>query len=143
MRELFFNTPVRIKFLRSRQSETSMVAKLVTSYCLAYPEVRWSLVSSGKELLSTPGGGDTRSVVAALMGNELAEAMADVNFEHPPMAATGLISQPHHFLHNRTRQWYYVNRRPVMNKLLYKATDDAVREYVSSNKFPAGVFFMR
>lgn len=142
VRELFFNTPVRIKFLRSRQSETSMVAKLVTSYCLAYPEVRWRLVSSGKELLSTPGGGDTRSVIAKLMGNELAGAMADVHFEHPPMAATGLISLPHHFRHNRTRQWYFVNRRPVVNKLLFKATDDAVREYVSSNKFPAGVFFI-
>ena len=142
VRELFYNTPVRIKFLRSKQSESAMAGRIVTSYALAYPEVAWQLNSSGRELLSTSGSGSLRDVVAELLGGTLARALQPVHFEFPPLAVSGLVSPPEFFLRNRARQWYFVNRRPVVNKLLYKATDDAVREFVSPGKHPAAIILL-
>ncbi|MCH7472769.1 DNA mismatch repair endonuclease MutL [bacterium] len=141
VRDLFFNTPARLKFLRSRQAETSQISALLTSYALAYPEVRWRLESGGRAILRTDGDGDTRAVLSDLLDKTLAEGLAEIHFEFPPGEVTGYISAPHLHWHNRTRQWYFVNRRPVRNKLLYKAVDDSVREFMSAGKFPAGLFF--
>jgi DNA mismatch repair protein MutL len=142
VRELFYNVPARLKFLRSASSEATQVSALLTTYALAYPEVRWTLSSGGRTLLASDGDGDQYSVLADLLGSELAADLAPVDFEYPPMAVSGWISAPHRHWHNRTRQWFLINRRPVSNKLLYKAVDDAMREFVSPGKFPAGVFML-
>lgn len=140
VRELFFNTPARLKFLKSRQSESGQVSALLSAYALAYPEVRWRLSSQGRTLLSTDGDGDLHSALAGLLGPEAGGHLTQLNFEFPPSAVSGYISDPQYHRHNRQRQWYFVNRRPVSNKLLFKAVDDAVREFLSAGKFPLGAF---
>ncbi|MCC7479304.1 ATP-binding protein [bacterium] len=145
--DLFFNVPARLKFLRSAQSESSQVAGLLTAYALAYPEVRWKLISTDakggpRTLLASDGDGDLAAVLRDLLGSELSEGMAPLGFEFPPMSLGGYVSAPHRHWHNRTRQWFFVNRRPVVNKLLYRAVDDAMREFLSPGKFPAGVFLL-
>jgi len=142
VRELFFNTPARKKFLRSRQAEQSQIAALVSTYALAYPEVRFTLNASGRTLIATDGVGGTRSVLSGLLGAEAAAALAEIDYEFPPLAVRGLITEPEHHRHNRARQWYFVNRRPVANKLLFQAVDDSVREYLSPGKHPQGAFFL-
>jgi len=142
VRELFFNTPARLKFLKSRQSETSQVSALLSAYALAFPEVRWRLASQGRTLLSTDGDGDLRAALAGLLGAEAGGHLTPVSFEFPPSGVSGYISDPQYHRHNRQRQWYFVNRRPVANKLLYKAVDDAVREFLSAGKFPLGAFLL-
>ena len=142
VRELFFNTPARKKFLRSRQAEQSQIAALVSTYALAYPEVRFSLSAGGRTLIATDGVGGTRSVLGGLLGAEAAAALAEIDYEFPPLAVGGLITEPEHHRHNRARQWYFVNRRPVANKLLFQAVDDSVREYLSPGKHPQGAFFL-
>ncbi len=141
VRELFFNTPARLKFLRSPQAETAAVSQLLTGYALAYPEVRWELSSNGRTLLRT-GGDDLRSALARVLGPELAAGLIALDFEFPPHSVRGFITDPRHHRHNRLWQWYFVNRRPVVNKLLYRAVDDGVREYLSPGKFPAGAFLL-
>ena len=141
MRDLFFNTPARLKFLKSRQSEAGQISALLASYALAYPAVRWRLLSQGRLLLATDGGDDLLAVLADLLGSG-AEQLATIDFEFPPSAVSGYISTPQHHRHNRQRQWFFINRRPVSNKLLYKAIDDAVREFMSPGKFPMGAFFL-
>ncbi len=145
--DLFYNVPARLKFLRSAQSETSQVAGLLTAYALAWPEVRWRLISTDakggpRTLLASDGDGDLAAVLRDLLGPELAESMAPLGFEFPPLALGGYVSAPHRHWHNRTRQWFFINRRPVVNKLLYRAVDDAMREFLSPGKFPAGVFLL-
>ena len=142
VRELFYNVPARLKFLRSASSEATQVSALLTSYALAYPEVKWTLASGGRTILASDGDGDQHAVLADLLGSELADDLAPIDFEYPPLAAYGYISAPHRHWHNRARQWHLINRRPVNNKLLYKAVDDAMREFVSPGKFPAGVFML-
>lgn len=140
--ELFFNTPARLKFLKSQQSETSQASALLAAYTLAYPQVRWRLTSQGRQLLAADGDGDLRGVLSGLVGREAGEKLAKIDFEFPPSAVSGYISSPQHHRHNRQRQWYFINNRPVSNRLLYKAVDDAVREFLSPGKFPMGVFFL-
>lgn len=142
VRELFFNTPARQKFLKSRQAEVSQITALLSTYALAYPEVRWRLSSGGRVLLSTDGDGSTLAVLASIAGPEVAGGLIELNFEFPPSGVRGFVSDPQHHRHNRARQWYFVNRRPVSNKLLYRAVDDALRDALSPGKFPAGVFFL-
>lgn len=140
--DLFFNTPARLKFLRSPQSETSQTSALVTAYTLAYPQVRWRLTSQGRQLLAADGDGDLRAVLSGLVGAEAGAGLAEIDFEFPPSAVRGFVSTPDHHRHNRQRQWYFINSRPVSNRLLYKAVDDAVREFLSPGKFPLGAFFL-
>ncbi len=142
VRDLFFNTPARLKFLRSKQAETGRVTTLLSAYALAFPEVRWEVSSQRRILLSTSGDGDLRAVLTGLVGHEAGEHLALIDFEFPPSAVSGYVSTPQHHRHNRQRQWYFVNHRPVSNRLLYKAVDDAVREFMSSGKFPLGAFFL-
>jgi DNA mismatch repair protein MutL len=142
VRELFFNTPARLKFLRSPQAETAAVSQLLTGYTLAYPEVRWELASNGRTLLNSGGDGSLLGALARVLGSELAAGLIALDFEFPPHAVRGFITDPRHHRHNRLQQWYFVNRRPVVNKLLYRAVDDGVREYLSPGKFPAGVFML-
>lgn len=142
VRELFFNTPARKKFLKSRQAEVSQISALLSTYALAYPEVRWRLSSGGRTLLASDGDGSTRAALAGIAGSELAQGLIELNFEYPPSGVSGYISDPQHHRHNRAWQWYFVNRRPVINKLLYRAVDDALRDSLSPGKYPAGVFFL-
>ena len=142
VRELFFNTPARLKFLRSPQAETAAVSQLLTGYALAYPEVRWELRSNGRVLFSSGGDGDLRNALSRVLGPERAGGLIALDFEFPPHAVRGFITDPRHHRHNRLWQWYFVNRRPVVNKLLYRAVDDGVREYLSPGKFPAGAFLL-
>jgi DNA mismatch repair protein MutL len=143
VRDLFFNVPARLKFLRSAQAETSQTAALLTGYALAYPEVRWQLSSNGRTLLRSDGDGDGLAVLNDLCDLAPAAApFARIDFEFPPSALRGWISEPRYHRHNRARQWFFVNRRPVQNKLLFRAVDDAVREFMSQGKFPQGAFFL-
>lgn len=142
VRELFHNTPARLKFLRSRQSETSQVARMLLAYAIAWPEVRWQLKSAGRSLLSTDGKGDRAEVLRDLLEPDFRHPLHVLDYEFPPSAVHGLIADPTYHRSNRSRQWYFVNRRPVSNRLLYKAVDDAMREFLSAGKYPAGAFFL-
>ncbi|MCB1220851.1 MAG: DNA mismatch repair endonuclease MutL [Planctomycetales bacterium] len=142
VRELFHNTPARLKFLRSRQSESAQVGRMLVSYAIAWPEVRWELLSAGRSLLSTDGSGDRRQVLSDLIEPGFRHELHELDYEFPPSAVHGLISDPTYHRNNRSRQWFFINRRPVTNRLLYKAVDDAMREFLSSGKYPAGAFFL-
>jgi DNA mismatch repair protein MutL len=142
VRDLFHNTPARLKFLRSRQSETSQVARMLLAYAIAWPELRWELKSAGRSLMSTDGSGDMARVLRDLLEPDFRHPLHVLDYEFPPSAVHGLIADPTYHRSNRSRQWFFVNRRPVSNRLLYKAVDDAMREFLSAGKYPAGAFFL-
>ena len=161
VRDLFWNVPARLKFLRSPAAETSQTAALLTAYALAYPEVQFTLSSGGRTLLRSEGDGDGRAALAdacglpggvgrasapaavgSRAGTPAPSPLLPIAFDFPPMAVRGWISEPRLHRHNRSRQWFFVNRRPVSNKLLFRAVDDSVREFMSEGKFPQGAFFL-
>ena len=142
VRDLFHNIPARLKFLRSRQSETSQVARMLLAYAIAWPEVRWELKSAGRSLMSTDGGGNRAQVLRDLLEPDFRHPLHKLDYEFPPSAVHGLVADPTYHRGNRSRQWFFINRRPVTNRLLYKAVDDAMREFLSAGKYPAGAFFL-
>jgi len=142
VRELFFNTPVRRKFLRSRATELHHVTSCVRNYILAFPEVAFSLVSDGKPLLTSGGRGLTPEVLHSVFGADIGPHLAPFSREYPPLAVSGLIAPPSLYRETRKYQFFFVNRRPVKNRVLYRAVDDALQEHVSAGRFPPLVLYL-
>lgn len=142
VRELFFNTPVRRKFLRSRATELHHITNCVRNYILAFPEVAFSLVSDGKPLLASGGRGLTPDVLHSVFGADIGPHLAPFSREYPPLGVSGLIAPPSLYRETRKLQFFFVNRRPVKNRVLYRAVDDALQEHVSAGRFPPLVLYL-
>jgi len=142
VRELFFNTPVRRKFLRSRATELHHITNCVRNYILAFPEVAFSLVSDGKPLLASGGRGLTPEVLHSVFGADIGPHLSSFSREYPPLGVSGLIAPPSLYRETRKLQFFFVNRRPVKNRVMYRAVDDALQEHVSAGRFPPLVLYL-
>lgn len=142
VRDLFFNTPVRKKFLRSKATETFHVVNLLKNYVLAFGKVAFCLKSANRILLQSDGKGLGREVLTQVFGADIAENLSLFEKEYPPLGISGLIGPPSLYSEERKLQFFFVNNRPVKSRLLFRAVDDAVREYVSPNRFPPLVLWL-
>lgn len=142
VRELFFNTPVRRKFLRSRATELLHIVNMLRNYILAFPEVGFRLLSDGKELLASGGRGLTQETLLTIFGGDIAPKISRFEREFPPLGVSGLIGPPNAYRESRQNQFFYVNGRPVKNRVLYRAVDDALQEYLSPGRFPPLVIYL-
>ncbi len=142
IRELFFNTPVRRKFLRSRATELLHIVNMLRNYILAFPEVGFRLLSDGKELLASGGRGLTQETLLTIFGGDIAPKISRFEREFPPLGVSGLIGPPNAYRESRQNQFFYVNGRPVKNRVLYRAVDDALQEYLSPGRFPPLVIYL-
>jgi DNA mismatch repair protein MutL len=136
IRELFFNTPVRRKFLRSRATELLHTVNMLRNYILAFPEVAFRLLADGKELVASGGRGLTQETLHTIFGGEVAPRMSRFEREFPPLGVSGLIGPPSAYRESRQNQFFFVNGRPVKNRVLYRAVDDALGEWLSPGRFP-------
>ncbi len=136
VRDLFFNTPVRRKFLRSKATESFHVVNLLKNYILAFENVAFKLVMSGKVSLESQGKGRNSKNLTTVFGAEIAEKMVRFEKEYPPLGIEGYIAPPSLFSEERKLQYFFVNRRPVKNRVLFRAVDDGFHEYLSANKYP-------
>ena len=156
IRELFFNTPVRRKFLRAKSTEINFITSMLLQYALAYPEIEWKFISDGKEIFSTSGDGDIKKVLPKVFDAESAADVVFIDYEHNPPARggfageretsglylRGVIARPHRHKSTRIAQHFFVNRRPVRHKIFFRAVDDAFKEYLSPGKHPLCVLFL-
>jgi len=134
-RELFFNTPVRLKFLKKPVTEAGKVAEMISRLILAHPEIAFRLIHNDKQIYSSPGNGDLRSAVFALYGRDVASAMTPVKSEGA-VAVKGLVGVGLHARSNRARQTFIVNGRTIRSPLLTQALEDACRERVTVGHYP-------
>lgn len=134
-RELFFNTPVRLKFLKKPVTEAARVAEVIARMILAHPEVSFRLVHNGKQVYASSGNGDLRSAVFALYGRETANAMTPVHSEGA-VSVTGLVGVSLQARANRARQTFIVNGRTIRSALLTQALEDGCRERVTVGHYP-------
>ncbi len=140
--ELFFNTPARLKFLRAPATEQGHIQDVVTGLALAHPAVEFRLVINQREVLSTVGARGLRDVVGALFGHDAASGMVDVAHEGPAGKVHGLASRPDRVRGDRSRQWFFVNRRWVKHPLLAKAVEEAYQGHIPGDRHPAYVLFL-
>ncbi len=141
VRDLFFNTPARMKFMKADAVEGGKVAGAVQLQALAHPEVAFRFLRDGKEVLSTPGTGGLEAAVYCVYGRECGK-MAAVESRWESYSLTGYVSKPTDARPSRALQTFFVNGRPVKSALLIKALEEAYRNQIMVGKFPACVLHL-
>ena len=141
IRDLFFNTPARMKFMKSDSVEGSRVAAAVQLQALAHPEVAFRFLRDGKEVLSTPGSGGLEAAVYCVYGRECAK-MVKVDSRWENYTLTGYVTKPTDARPSRALQTFFVNDRPVKSRLLISALEEAYRNQIMVGKFPACVLHL-
>ena len=141
VRDLFYNTPARMKFMKSDTIEGSRVAAAVQLQALAHPEVAFQFLRDGKQVLSTPGNGGLQAAVYCVYGRECAQ-MVKVDSRWENYSLTGYVSKPTDARPSRSLQTFFVNDRPVKSKLLISALEEAYRNQIMVGKFPACVLHL-
>ena len=138
VRDLFGNLPARRKFLRSTSAETSRVQELVSRYALAFPGIRFQLISDGRTSFTTPGNGQAREVLLAVYGPEAARNMLEVHGENPETGyqVDGFVSTPNLSRANRTYMTFFVNRRWVQSRMLSFALEEAYLGLLQVKRYP-------
>ena len=134
-RELFYNTPVRLKFLKKPVTEAAKVADVVSKLILSRPDISFRLIHNNKQVYSSSGNGDLRSAVFALYGRETANAMIPVHSEGA-VSVNGLIGVGLQTRSNRARQTFIVNGRTIRNSVLTQALEEGCRERVTVGHYP-------
>ncbi len=141
IRDLFFNTPARMKFMKSDTVEGSRITAAVQMQALAHPEVAFQLIRDGKQVLSTPGNGGLQAAVYCIYGRDCAQ-MVKVDSRWESYSLTGYVSKPTDARPSRALQTFFVNNRPVKSKLLIAALEEAYRNQIMVGKFPACVLHL-
>ena len=141
VRDLFFNTPARMKFMKSDTVEGSRVTAAVQMQALAHPSVAFRMLRDGKEVLNTPGTGKLSDAVYCVYGKECAR-MAKVESRWEQYSLTGFVSKPTDSRPSRALQTFFVNGRPVKSRLLISALEEAYRNQIMVGKFPACVLHL-
>jgi len=142
VRDLFFNTPARMKFMKSDTVEGGRVAAAVQMQAMAHPEVAFTFLRDGKQVLSTPGSGKLEAAVYCVYGRECAQ-MLPVNSQWDGYQLTGFVSKPTDARPSRNLQTFFVNDRPVKSRLLIAALEEAYRNQIMVGKFPACVLHLK
>ena len=131
---LFYNTPVRYKFLKKDFTESGYIEDVVTRIALVHPEIAIKLINTGKTVIQTSGNGDLKSVVYGIYGKEVAENLINVDYSFEDMAIKGVIGKPEISRANRSNQLFFVNKRYVKDKTLSSAAEQAFKDYISTGK---------
>ena len=142
IRDLFYNTPARMKFMKSDVVEGSRVTAAVQMQAIAHPEVAFRFLRDGKEVLSTPGTGKLRDAVYCIYGKDSAK-MAEVDSQWEGYHLTGYVSRPTDSRPSRNMQTFFVNGRPVKSRLMIAALEEAYRNRIMTGKFPACVLQLK
>ena len=141
VRDLFYNTPARMKFMKSDTVEGGKVTAAVQMQALAHPSVAFTLLRDGKQVLSTPGTGGLQAAVYCIYGRDCAK-MIPVDSHWESYHLTGYVSKPTDSRPSRAMQTLFVNGRPVKSKLLTAALEEAYRNQIMAGKFPSCVLHL-
>jgi DNA mismatch repair protein MutL len=136
---LFYNTPARLKFLRSKTSELAHIVELMAAFSFSHPEVSLRLSHEGREVMNRPGSSQLLPAVAAFLGRQNAEQLVAVELSLPWIAIAGYTSRPELSRATRSQERFFVNRRWVRSRLLSRALEEAYRTVLPGNRYPVAV----
>lgn len=142
VRKLFFNTPARLKFLKSAQTELGHITDLVGRFAMAYPSIHFRLVHNSREVLSSPATGNPLNSITQVLGRDVARQLVPISFETPAMRVSGFISNASLTRINRNYQIFFVNGRPVRSKSIAHAIDQAYRGLLQPGRYPVAIIFI-
>ena len=133
--DLFYNTPVRYKFLKKDFTEAGYIEDAVTRIALVHPEIAIKLINSGKTVIQTNGNGDLKTVIYSIYGKDVAGALIDTEYTYEDMHIYGVIGKPEIARSNRANQIFFVNKRFVKDKALTSAAEKAYKGMIPIGKF--------
>ena len=128
VRDLFFNTPARMKFLKKDVTEGNAVAGVLDAVALSHPEIAFRLIRDGKQTLVTPGNKDLKSTVYSVFGRELTQSLIPVHYSYNGMELEGYVSSPHASRKSRAMQYFFINGRLVKSKTALAALEQAYKK---------------
>lgn len=134
--DLFYNTPVRLKFLKSDTTEVGQAVDFVMKYAIAYPSVAFSLTHNGQRVIQTSGSGDQLEAISDVWGRDTARSLVPVDATLGGIRIVGYVSPPHITKPTRNLQYLYVNGRPMKSRTLTVALDQAFRDLTPERRFP-------
>lgn len=142
VRELFYNTPARMKFLKKDSSEGAFVAETVQRLALSHPEISFRFTRDGRLQFKTPGDGVLQNAVYAVLGREFAKDLIGVDYAEAPFRVRGLVTPPRACRASRGMQYFYVNDRFVKNRTMMAALENAYKGSMMQGRFPGCVLFL-
>ena len=143
VRDLFYNTPARMKFLKKDFTEAGYILGVVQHAALSHPEIAFTLIRDGKQVFTTDGKGKLIAPVFAVFGKEMTASMIEVpRTERNSMTVYGYIVKPHAGRPNRSMQHFFVNGRYVKSRLMQAALEEAYRNAIITGKYPSGAVFL-
>lgn len=139
VRDIFFNTPARMKFLKKDVTEGNQVAGIVDRMAISHPEISFRFIRDGKQVLITSGNGDLKSTVYSVLGKEMSDSLMSVDYSFNDMRITGFVSRPTASRKSRAGQYFYINNRIVKSKTAMAALEQAYKNTIMVGRFPACV----
>ncbi len=143
IRDLFFNTPARLKFMKKDSSEGAAVSAAVVRCALSHPELSVRYIKDEREELHTPGDGRMESCIYTALGRDFSNSMLRARASDEHIAAEGYVSSPNGARGNRSHQFFFVNGRFVKSQLLQAALEQAYKNSLFSGRFPACVLYLK
>ena len=142
VRDLFFNIPARMKFLKRDATEGTYVAEMVGRLALSHPEVSFKFIREGKVQYVTPGDGQLRSAAYSVLGREFSRDLIEVDSTSGPHRLWGLITPPKSCRASRSMEFFYINGRYVYNRTMMAGMEMAFKSTAMQGKFPGGILMM-
>jgi len=139
VRDLFFNTPARMKFLKRDQTEASYVSDLMVRYILAHPEISFKFISNGKQQFYSAGDNSLKNAVYTVYGKDYANAMVEVDYTIGNLRVKGVVGKGGIARPNRNFQSFFVNKRYIKSPLISSAVEKAYKNQVMTGKYPMAV----
>ena len=139
VRDLFYNTPARMKFMKKDSAEGGAASAVVTQLALSHPDVSFKLLRDGQEVLHTPGNGELLPAVYAALGRDFALSLLPVSGSNGDVRVSGFVTKPLAGHGTRARQLFFVNGRLVKSQLLTAAVEEGYRNRLLKGKFPGCV----
>ena len=135
VKNLFFNTPVRYKFLKKDYTESGYIEDAITRIALVNPNISFKLINTGKTVIQTNGNGDLKTVVYSIYGKDVADGILNVNYNYEDINIVGVVGKPEIARSNRANQLFFVNKRYIKDKTLSSATEQAFKGMLPIGKF--------
>lgn len=133
--DLFYNTPVRYKFLKKDFTEAGYIEDVITRIALVHPEIAIKLINSGKTIIQTPGNGELKTVIYNIYGKDIAENIINVDYTYDDIRVTGVIGKPVIARSNRSNQLFFVNKRYIKDKALTSAAEQGYKGMITIGKY--------
>ncbi len=138
--EIFFNTPARLKFLKTTATEANKIHDFIVKLSLSRPEISFKFINGNRTALTTPGNGKIFDTLTSIYGGDMTDALIETKFEMDDLKLFGYISKPNFLKTYRNWQTFIINGRVISNRTISKAIDDAYRALIPRGGYPLAVF---